>query len=176
MLPIYNVLTQRGNSTSNKYLVSITGWIRCDGTTIPEPSIWQGLLSPNLNSDGFFLRGGSDAEVLDTQEDQIQDHGHTDYGHTHGSDSHYHQYTAYYSELYGGGGTGECKPDAGQCIHYEYGNSRLSNIIPWNQYSASASIGIHSSTSGIGGVEDGYRKGSETRPINMKVVYIMKIF
>jgi hypothetical protein len=35
-------------------------------------------------------------------------------------------------------------------------------------------VTINSAKSGIGGVTNGYRKGSETRPTNMKVMWIMK--
>ena len=35
---------------------------------------------------------------------------------------------------------------------------------------------IQKSNSGIGGVATNYRKGGETRPKNMKVVYVMRVF
>merc|ERR1719507_2404363 len=61
------------------------GWVRCDGSTIPEPSVWAGQLTPNLNGEKRFLRGASDSEVLTMEEDQMQDHKHqvSDPGHSH---------------------------------------------------------------------------------------------
>ena len=34
------------------------GWMRCDGSVIPPPSVWAGQKTPNLNNDKRFLRGG----------------------------------------------------------------------------------------------------------------------
>ena len=34
------------------------GWLRCDGSTIPPPSVWAGQKTPDLNNDKRFLRGG----------------------------------------------------------------------------------------------------------------------
>ena len=151
--------------------------MRCDGSIIPEPSIWHGIPSPNLNGEGLFLRGGSDLQVLDREDDQIQDHVHADSGHGHGNDGHSHVFGDYYS-VFSGSGTGDCLwPDgSGQCVHYEHGSSVLNNLVYDSRTSGSAYVEIHKSTSGVGGVESGYRKGDETRPKNMKVVYIIKIF
>ena len=40
------------------------GWMRCDGSVIPEPSIWAGRMTPDLNGEKRFLRGGSDNDML----------------------------------------------------------------------------------------------------------------
>ena len=42
-----------------------------------------GSNTPNLNGDGRFLRGGPDGEAGQMQDDAVQDHQHTDPGHTH---------------------------------------------------------------------------------------------
>merc|ERR1719507_1591726 len=70
------------------------GWVRCDGSTIPEPSVWADQLTPNLNGEKRFLRGASDSEVLTMEEDQMQDHTHaiTDPGHKHGYNDKYTNY------------------------------------------------------------------------------------
>ena len=59
--------------------------VRCDGDTIPEPSIWAGKVTPDLNGEKRFLRGNSDSNVLNLEEDQMQDHKHdlNDPGHGH---------------------------------------------------------------------------------------------
>ena len=76
------------------------GWVRCDGSPIPQPSIWAGLLTPNLNGEKRFLRGASEEDMLTLEEDQIQDHMHeiVDPGHSHGyvdkytwADGDYHE-------------------------------------------------------------------------------------
>ena len=149
--------------------------MRCDGSIIPQPSIWHGLLSPNVNSEGLFLRGGSDTQALNREDDQIQDHSHIDTGHSHGADSHSHGYGEYYS-AFSGSGRGDCLPEAGQCMHYDHGDSTLNNYIWDSRTSDSVGLNIHSSNSGVGGIDGSYRKGVETRPKNMRVVYIMRIF
>merc|ERR1712228_359390 len=80
-------VTKPTKETKEDKLVDLpNGWVRCDGSTIPEPSIWAGQLTPDLNGEKRFLRGASDSEVLTMEEDQMQNHKHdiTDPGHTHG--------------------------------------------------------------------------------------------
>ena len=48
------------------------GWIRCDGGVIPNPSIWEGCHTLDLNGKQKFLRGGQDASVLDMEDDMVQ--------------------------------------------------------------------------------------------------------
>ena len=59
--------------------------MRCDGSPIPSPSPWEGFLTPNLNGEGRFLRGGNPDQVLSFQDDMFLDHDHsiTDPGHGH---------------------------------------------------------------------------------------------
>merc|ERR550517_519711 len=61
------------------------GWQKCDGSIISAPSIWEGKVTPNLNGERRFLRGGSDADMLKLEEDQLQEHTHkvNDPGHNH---------------------------------------------------------------------------------------------
>merc|ERR1719430_455672 len=85
-------VTKPSSETSDDEKVYLPeGWVRCDGATIPKPSIWAGQLTPDLNGGKKFLRGSSDSEMLTMEEDQMQDHKHqvSDPGHTHGYvDSH----------------------------------------------------------------------------------------
>ena len=48
------------------------GWMKCDGSEIPEDSPWAGLNTPNLNSEGRFLRGGKQRNTLELQDDSFQ--------------------------------------------------------------------------------------------------------
>ena len=48
------------------------GWIECDGSVIPEPSIWAGKRLPNLNAERRFLRGGSKIGALTLEDDMMQ--------------------------------------------------------------------------------------------------------
>ena len=126
------------------------GWVRCDGSTIPPPSIWAGERTPNLNTAGRFLRGGSDETVLTLEEDMVQDHQHgvNDPGHTHPSPYKY-----------------ELAFACGSVCGADYSSPSSQETIP-------------SSTTGISvtGISNGYRYGDETRPRNMHVVYIMRVY
>jgi len=53
------------------------GWQRCDGSTIEHPSPWAGRLTPDLNNQKRFLRGGHDTEQLALEEDSIKSHTHS---------------------------------------------------------------------------------------------------
>ena len=53
------------------------GWQRCDGTVIGHPSPWAGKLTPDLNNEKRFLRGGHDSEQLTLEEDSVVSHGHS---------------------------------------------------------------------------------------------------
>ncbi len=66
--------------------------MKCDGSEIKEPSKWAGLKTPDLNSDGYFLRGAEGKDVMKFQEDALQDHSHDlhDPGHTHYDSGHNH--------------------------------------------------------------------------------------
>ena len=53
------------------------GWQRCDGTVIEHPSPWAGKLTPDINNEKRFLRGGHDSEQLTLEEDTIKSHDHS---------------------------------------------------------------------------------------------------
>ena len=121
------------------------GWLPCDGSSI-ENGPWAGGATPNLNSNGHFLRGGDENNVMDFEEDQMQDHEHTDTGHSHSYEdlSHY--------------GSGD----------FKYGQSGGPNDKKFTARTTNAA------ESNIGGVSSSYRNGDETRPRNMKVIWVMK--
>jgi len=147
-------VTKPSKETKKDEMVSLPdGWIRCDGSTILEPSAWAGQLTPNLNGEKRFLRGASDSEVLTMEEDQMQDHKHglSDPGHSHVYDDKYNNNIE---------GPNDGAQD-GQGV-FDQSHTRTSE----------------KSTSGITvqGVSSGYRYGAETRPKNMNVIYIMRVW
>ena len=117
---------------------------------IPSPSVWAGQQTPDLNNEMRFLRGSPDDSVLTLEEDQLMDHEHNieDPGHTHD----YIDYTLYSN---------------GQ----NFGSSgvfRSNNLI---RNSESSVTGIE-----VSGVTNNYRHGSENRPRNMHVSFIMRVW
>jgi len=154
------------------------GWVLCDGSLI-EKGIWAGGRTPDLNS-GHFLRGGGLGQQLEMEEDQLQDHKHTDPGHTHSASSsssassHHHSYYDYYLDgNYQHGDWHYCHEATYGCDRHDYAKSH-SKSTGSTTVSVSTSTSVHSHSTGISGVTSSYRHGAETRPKNMKVSWIMK--
>ena len=119
--------------------------------------MWKGEKTPNLNGEGRFLRGGQPHEVLNLEEHMVEDHTHIDNGHTHTDSGHDHGYKEWFVNEYcgldgcnGGPGLQDSKTTVGHA-------------------------NIQTSTSNLGGLASG-NKGSETRPTNMRVMWIMKVW
>jgi len=134
------------------------GWVRCDGGTIPLPSIWAGKYAPDLISEKRFLRGGPDSDQLTYEDDQLQDHMHdySDPGHSHG-------YVDIWTDV-------SVKED------HEYGPKGFdredeSYRITHDETTVNEKAGIS-----VSGVSSSYRRGEETRPKNMNVIFIMRVF
>jgi len=154
----------KNNLTSDLHSLP-EGWLPCDGTVITRGP-WAGGRTPDINSAGYFLRGSSDEAVLETEDHQLEDHTHSDPGHTHTNSPHSHKYDDSYTITNTGnyvvsGGNWDNWVDN----HFESTQTRTSQ---------DSTISIDSSLSNLGGVESAYNSGSETRPKNMHVVYIMK--
>jgi len=136
------------------------GWVRCNGDIIPKPSIWAGKLTPDLNGEKRFLRGSSDRDVLTLEEHQMQDHHHTlaDPGHTH-------PYVDKYPNQgeRGGLGNGNAGPNSWDFIDDRWDKT---HYVSTSSVSTGAKV-----KSVLGG-----RTGSETRPKNMNVIFIMKVW
>ncbi len=131
------------------------GWVECNGQTLDDPeSPFHGQTIPNLNAQayydwnegGAFLRGGTTSGV--EQPDAMQRHNHTDSGHTHPFRK---------ASFSGSQGGYELTINAG---HTEWG--QLEN--------GHAQLGNPMETDG-----GPPRLRSETRPVNMSVVWIMKV-
>jgi len=128
------------------------GWVRCDGATIPHPSVWAGQLTPNLNGEKRFLRGSSDLEMLTMEDEKTRLPDHT---HNSKSKPHTHSYTdTYLSDQH-------CDMASGSywCIH---GNSKTTG---------STTVDVE-----VQGVSNHGEFDDETRPKNMHVIYIMRVF
>ena len=140
------------------------GWLRCDGSTIPAGSIWTGKTLPDLNGEKRFLRGGSDNDVLTMEEAQMESHDHSVSATAHVSDpGHKHGYQ------YESGHRTSCDdadPD-GHCI---------TSMYSVNGASETAHSGISVSVDVDVGSVNGASTGSETRPKNMNVIYIMRVY
>lgn len=146
------------------------GWVPCDGSIITQGP-WSGGKTPDLNG-GHFLRGGNDEELLSLEEDQVQDHQHLDNGHSHSasstSPSHSHSYHDTWIDV--SISNRYCET---QCPgHYSGGTT--DTLRTSNSASVPVSTTVSSHTSGLTGVSSAYRAGSETRPRNMRVQWIMR--
>merc|ERR1711971_780713 len=152
-------VTKPSKETRENENVSLPdGWVRCDGSTIPEPSVWAGQLTPNLNGEKRLLRGASDSEVLTLEEDQMQDHKHqvSDPGHSHVYDDRYTDNRANDNGFWG--------PEGADKEDERFDKSHPSISDP-----------KHTGMT-VEGISSNYRSGTETRPKNMNVIYIMRVW
>jgi len=124
--------------------------VACDGRAI-ENGPWLDGITPNLNANGHFLRGGNENNAMEFEEDQMQDHEHTDPGHSHISPPHSHTYT--YKGI-----SGHIHVPNGD--YYQYGFKYVIST------SDVTTVTINNAESNIGGVTSSYRSGDETRPLS----------
>merc|ERR1712150_174413 len=152
------------------------GWIRCDGSAIPEPSVWAGSHTPNLNGQRLFLRGGGDTEALVIEDDMFQDHTHLDAEHTHGNSGHSHSYKE--TKSHNDEDCPNYPSQTGNYWHYMKVEWDHPDTTFWDceydESTHSSTINIQSSKSGMEGVDSSSRHGPETRPKNMAVIWIMR--
>lgn len=155
------------------------GWLPCDGSTITKGP-WTGGKTPDLNSIGAFLRGGTEADILEVESDQVQDHQHKDPGHQH--DCHASATASDHTHTIPWHVASENSQN--YCISNAHWAQHCAPESSMSQYAGhtqktygltvSAQCSITSKSSGIGGVDSSSRSGTETRPINMKVFYVMR--
>jgi len=109
--------------------------------------------TPDLNNQKRFLRGAPDNSILTMEDDTVKDH-------THGlhDPGHAHSYGDKYSKRRG-------QAMAGLAGDYNDG------VSDHTRQSSSHSTGIS-----VNGITESGVKGDETRPKNMHVTYIMKIW
>ena len=151
------------------------GWVRCNGDIIPSPSPWAGSNTPNLNGERRFLRGGSDDQALVVEDDSLQEHTHIDPGHSHADLGHTHPYIDKYR-------CHEKDPDNFCNEDGHWGGSDGPDTTgdrfdgSHDAVTASGASSIQSSTSNVAGVSGDYRTSTETKPRNMNVVWIMRVW
>ena len=143
----------------------------CNGSDITEGR-WTGGKTPDLN--GLFLRGGDEDNVLDTEEDQLQDHHHVDSGHSHdctassSAQPHQHIYTVGKEST-----EGLCK---GDCHVTDTGSEKSKETEDTTVIVETTCDLGDDVRSNIGGVDkNGAHAGTETRPANMRVLYIIRV-
>ena len=131
------------------------GWISCNGSVIPEGSIWAGKQVPDLNGERRFLRGGSEEEMLTLEDDQIMEHTH------HAIESeHTHPYVD---------------------IHWDYVNEGDGPVFvnPFNdafKVDHSKTTELAYTDISVSGVSSMYKHGEENRPKNMGVIWIIRVW
>jgi len=180
------------------------GWVKCDGKPIPE-GIWKGKVTPDLNSDGHFLRGAAHyGDVLEEQAGQVEKHihGYTEHAHTHTYDTaHSHTYEehahthSYIDRVYKGDYPNSCSlyphdHDGGPWTSYASEAIKSGGdddyICKATFTTGSAGSGSHNTGSsgssniatgsaGSGSYNTAETGSDETVPINVKVIFIMKI-
>ena len=144
------------------------GWMKCDGSVINyQNSPWKGSRVPNLNGQGRFLRGGSASQVLTMQEDTVEDHTHsvTDPGHTHTDSGHSHGY--YKMPKTGGTYNTIWRKFYLYSTKREYETYTRTTTGRANINTSRANIRVGSMNTS--------NKGTETRPKNMIVEWIIKV-
>lgn len=146
-------------NTSSDMTELPAGWLPCDGRVINKGP-WVGGYTPDLNNNGHFLRGASQDKTLEMEEDQILDHLHKDPGHSHANTPHTHDFKDNYPDGPGG--------------YLQRGSETTSH--GHDGTTAEATISISSATTNLGGISEGYRAGDETRPRNMKVMWIIRVW
>jgi len=175
-------VTKPTKDDSQEVLQLPEGWIECDGRAIPEPSIWAGSHTPDLNGKKQFLRGGTAGDQLTEEEDSFQDHTHQDNGHTHSPDvevkpmvtPHPSTIIDKYCDI-----THQLGDNADDRSFYhcpEPLKESTQTIIPDIDVDVDVDVSLSSEYSNIGSADSSYRFGSETSPKNMNVIWIMRVW
>jgi hypothetical protein len=140
----------------------------CDGSVISNVlSPMNGQTLPNLNSTGEFLRGGTTSGVA--QSDQVKSHNHTQNAHSHASGT----LAGVLTNTYPGGGNtniigvGDYN---GPALFASGSDHKLYEEAPFVTVSGTTASATATNNSSTAGSPD------ETRPVNMSVVWIMRIY
>jgi hypothetical protein len=162
-VPIGAILAWHGSFPRTPVLSQ--GWAPCNGQTLVDvASPYNGQTLPNLNGDARFLRGSLSSGGL--QADQLQHHEHDHNLGTQASGDHSHEFpNQVWSEPLNQNGRDN------------YGNFSQANWPTHNRFKRTDPAGSHAHavTGKVLDVSAGAHTGAETRPINMAVIWIMRI-
>jgi hypothetical protein len=157
--PVGSIIAWHKSLRENKALPD--GWVECNGQKITVGEL-AGKSAPNLNNEKRFLRGGLVSGELES--DQIQGHSHPISG---GEHDHELDDVAWSRPLNVNGGPA-------------YSSYAATNTWPTHTTISKTKIGgSHSHILGAPSSQGSYgeaRIGSETRPTNMNVVWIIRIY
>lgn len=162
VMPVGSIIAWSGESMSTVALPE--GWQLCDGSKI-ESGPMNNIFTPNLNGEDYFLRGGSTSSDWIFQEQMLENHGHSivDPQHTHTDRGHTHGHGDYGTDSDGEG------DDAADRDHPNYSDAQRTTDTGYaNLRSSSTGITVTDATDA--------NIGTETRPKNMIVQWIIRIF
>ena len=128
----------------------------------------------------MFLRGGDINNVLEQEQSQLQDHSHKDSGHSHGcsassnADDHTHTYQVGENVQQG---DRDCDNNPGCWVTDDHRDGRTETLVTGSSsLSISTSCEVASEKSNLEGVDtSNANAGTETRPANVKVIYIIRV-
>lgn len=199
IIPVYIGLA--GAPTASQ--LRAQGWATCDGTTPVSQGIADAAISatPDLNNTGRFIRGGTTAGT--PQSDNVGTHGHTasftgivtstaaDHTHTftattNKDGSHHHELPAYWTNVNPhdhSGQNGKLAEAASTTLGgsgntYTINDGTNDNLHDLHQHNVSGTTndgGSHSHTVGGSVSVDDNSPGGETRPVNMSMVFFIKV-
>jgi hypothetical protein len=166
-MPVGSITAFTNHLTGTPSLPS--NWIECDGSVIQDPkSPMNGQTLPDLNGGARFLRGSDISGTLQAADTVVPAHAHSMNNHTHDLGGHTH-------------GPGSFSPTGGVgntagSIANTLSRTGTTVIAGWTlQGTSGAAVGNTLGPSTANTASDG-GSGSETRPINMSVIWIMRIW
>lgn len=168
-LPLGSIIAWHRDLLEQQVLALPPGWVECNGQTLDDPeSPFHGNIIPNLNlvdrdddlaghEAGAFLRGAPRSGEF--QQDQLQTHTHADTGHQHPRNEEGRPERIIHTD-----------DDAGHG-HLPEGGDGNSNPVGALTGVSQARLGEPVNFARF----DVVRHGAETRPVNMSVIWIMKV-
>lgn len=167
-LPLGSIIAWHRDLLEQGALSLPPGWVECNGQILDDPeSPFNGHVIPNLNlvdqSDllegregGAFLRGAPRSGEL--QQDELQTHTHQDRGHRHFRNAEHAAELAWRNVSPQPGAHGVPGPGPDRFFNLNQVESATANLAGPTAFGAGAA-----------------RHGAETRPVNMSVIWIMKV-
>ncbi len=150
VVPIGSIVAWHKNLFGTPSLLD--GWVECNGQVVDDPeSPYDGQTLPDLNGEKRFLRGG--ATSGEDQSDALRSHPHDFSATTDLKGSHHHSIDGNFAK---GGG--------------DYDRDHIGSGLGFADYTEDAGNHTHP----VSGRTDHFG-GEETRPVNMSVVWIMRI-